>query len=75
MKTRFSSPNLSKLARADISCQFMKTKSLCRHFLQSLFSVHTKKFVQISKLVAVQVWIIFLHADMMEEEISKQETS
>ena len=30
MKTRSSSPNLSKLARADISCQFMKTRSLCR---------------------------------------------
>ena len=29
MKTRSSSPNLSKLARADISCQFMKTRSLC----------------------------------------------
>ena len=25
-----SSPNVSKLARADISCQFMKTRSLCR---------------------------------------------
>jgi hypothetical protein len=24
------SPNLSKLARADISCHFMKTRSLCR---------------------------------------------
>ena len=24
------SPNLSKLARADISCNFMKTRSLCR---------------------------------------------
>ena len=30
MKTESSSPNLSKLARADISCQFMKTRSLCR---------------------------------------------
>jgi len=30
MKTRSSSTNLSKLARADISCQFMKTRSLCR---------------------------------------------
>ena len=26
------SPNLFKLARADISCQFMKTRSLCRTF-------------------------------------------
>ena len=34
MKTRSPSPNLSKLARADISCQFMKTRSLCRHCLQ-----------------------------------------
>ena len=35
MKTRFSSPNLSKLARADISCQFIKTKTLPRHCLQN----------------------------------------
>ena len=34
-KTRYSSPNLSKLARADINCQFMKTRSLCRHCLQN----------------------------------------
>ena len=30
MKKGSSSPNLSKLARADISCQCMKTRSLCR---------------------------------------------
>ena len=30
MKTRSSSSNLSKLARADISCQFMKPRSFCR---------------------------------------------
>ena len=30
IKTRSSSPNLSKLARADISCQTMKTRSFCR---------------------------------------------
>ena len=35
MKTRSFSPDLSKLARADISCQFMKTRSLCRHCLQN----------------------------------------
>ena len=35
MKKGSSSPNLSKLARADISCQFMKTRSLCRHCLQN----------------------------------------
>ena len=35
MKKRSSSPNLSKLARADISCQFIKTRSLCRHCLQN----------------------------------------
>ena len=29
-KKRYSSPNLSKLARTDISCQFLKTRSLCR---------------------------------------------
>ena len=30
MKKGSFSPNLSKLARADISRQFMKTRSLCR---------------------------------------------
>ena len=30
MKTRSFSPNLSKLGRSDISCHFMKTRSLCR---------------------------------------------
>ena len=30
LKKRSYSPNLSKLARADISCHFMKTRSLCR---------------------------------------------
>ena len=34
MKKIYFSPNLSKLARADISCQFMKTRSLCSHCLQ-----------------------------------------
>ena len=29
-KTRYSLPNLSKLARADISCQFKKRRYLCR---------------------------------------------
>ena len=38
MKTRSSSQNLSKLARADISCQFMKTRSLCRHCSQMDFN-------------------------------------
>ena len=36
MKKRSSSLNLSKLARADISCQFMKTRSLCRTVLNGL---------------------------------------
>ena len=35
MKRRSSSPNISELARAGISCQFMKTRSLCRHCLQN----------------------------------------
>ena len=35
MKTRSSSPNPCKLARADNSCQFMKTRSVCRHCLQN----------------------------------------
>ena len=39
VKTRSSSPNLSKLARANISCQFMKTRSLCRHCLQNKWTL------------------------------------
>ena len=35
MKTKTSSPNLQKLARADISCQFMKTKILVQNCLQN----------------------------------------
>ena len=34
-KPMYSSPNLSKLARADISCQFKKARNLCRHCLQN----------------------------------------
>ena len=41
LKTRSSSPNLSKLARADISCQFIKTRSLCRHCLQNEWTLVT----------------------------------
>ena len=42
MKTRSSSPNLSKLARADISYQFMKTRSLCRtvYKMNGLYHLH-----------------------------------
>ena len=39
-----SSPNLSKLARADISCQFMKTRSLCRHCLQNEWTLLQTNF-------------------------------
>ena len=35
IEVRSLSPNLSKLAKADISCQFMKKRSLCRHCLQN----------------------------------------
>ena len=35
IKTRYFSRNLSKLARADISCQFKKPRYLCRHCLQN----------------------------------------
>ena len=38
-KTRYSSPNLSKLARADISCQFKETNYLCRHCLQTKWTL------------------------------------
>ena len=34
MKKGLHSPNLSKLARADISCQFMKTRSCAELFTQ-----------------------------------------
>ena len=42
MKKGFSSPNLSKLARADISCQFIKTRSLCRTVYKITFTVFPK---------------------------------
>ena len=35
MKTRFSSPKVSKLARAEVSPQFKKIRYLCRHCLQN----------------------------------------
>ena len=51
MKTWSSSPNLTKLA--DISCQFMKTRSLFRHCLQNewtlapfLWRLDTLKYLQ-----------------------------
>ena len=53
MKTWSSSPNLYKLARADISYQFMKTRSLCRHCIQKewtlalfLWRLDTLKYLQ-----------------------------
>ena len=44
-KTRYSSPNLSKLARADISCQFKKTRHLCRHCLQNEWTLGKNKLI------------------------------
>ena len=45
MKKIYFSPNLSKLARADISCQFMKTRSLCRtvYAINGLYYAHLCK--------------------------------
>ena len=42
MKTGYSLPNLSKLARADINCQFMKTRLLCRtvYKMNGLYVTH-----------------------------------
>ena len=38
---------LSKLARADISCQFMKTRSLCRHVLQNEWTLISASAFQV----------------------------
>ena len=38
MKKISSSPNLAKLARADISCQFMKTRSLILRILYEFYT-------------------------------------
>ena len=40
---RSSSPNLSKLVRADISCQFMKRKFLCKHLLRNKWTLVGEK--------------------------------
>ena len=53
MKTRFSWPNLSKLARADISCQFMKTRSLCRHCLQNEWTLAITLLTYTVKMFAI----------------------
>jgi hypothetical protein len=42
MKKRSSSPKLSKLTRADISCQFKKTRSLCRLCLRNEWTLVSK---------------------------------
>ena len=39
-KTRYSSPDLSELARDGISCQFKKTRQLCRHCLQKKWTLY-----------------------------------
>ena len=54
IKTRSSSPNLSKLARADISCQFMKTRSFCRTVYKT--SVAARIFFVPSYFVMTLVW-------------------
>ena len=48
MKKGSSSPNLSKLAIADISCQFMKTRSLCRHCLQNKWTSPPQRLQYVS---------------------------
>merc|ERR1719319_359368 len=74
MKTMSSSPNLSKLARADISCQFMKTRSLCRHCLQNDWTLVRSSVIRgfmifkraswspfsIKCLLSLNDWLIFL---------------
>ena len=50
-KTRYCSPNLSKLARADISCQFKKTRFLCRHCLQKEWTLASIPYSTSKKLV------------------------
>ena len=50
MKTRSLSPNLSKLARAEIRCQFMKIRSLCTNCLQNKL---TLIFIRILKVCTI----------------------
>jgi hypothetical protein len=76
MKTRSSSPNLSKLARADISCQFMKKRSLCRHCLQNewtlVISFKTKFMASLLMLHSGSyAWIISYSKCLNWHRISK----
>ena len=40
-ETKYLPSNLSKLARDDISCQFKKSRYLCRHFLKNKWTLGT----------------------------------
>ena len=61
IKTRSSSPNLSKLARADISCQFMKTRSLWRHCLQKEWTLVNDLFMNIVIMcMNFKIWTFWL---------------
>ena len=63
MKTRSSSPNIYKLARADISSQFMKKRSFCRHCLQNkwtLRNVTEKRLSDIQNSIAGPVLLLLL---------------
>ena len=52
MKTRSSSPNHSKLARADISCQFMKTRWL---FTKRIDFINKWQIKKSRNILAVQI--------------------
>ena len=58
MKTWSSSPNLYKLARADISYQFMKTRSLCRHCIQNEWTL-ALFFMKARHVKVFAIWDIF----------------
>ena len=59
MKTRYSSPNLSKVARVDISCQFKETRYLCRHCLQNEWTLAGES--KIACTILLFSWVESIH--------------
>ena len=59
MKTRYSSPNLSKVARVDISCQFKETRYLCRHCLQNEWTLAGES--KMARTILLFSWVESIH--------------
>ena len=59
-KMRYSSRNLSKLASADISCQFKKTRYLCRRCLQNEWTLEAlEAIISVSALLSFLSFVQF----------------